>query len=186
MAECLCTVHPVCFSSSRRCCGSSLGDREGKPLWGQPCKPRKNEQRSSSNIYTSLGWKQGCQMQTILFSRFAFVLFSQNKLILSWMFSFWKEKENQRSSLWGVIFSYTSSDWAVIISVVSKPFVFRLLRFRPCSIIYYQINLCVTFKTSLVKDVLPNKHNHHIICHSRSQYHKTEAWRPIQEHWKDF
>lgn len=70
----------------------------------------------------------------------------------------------------------------VVISVVSKPFVFRLLRFRPCSIIYYQINLCVTFKTSLVKEVLPNKHNHHIICHSSTTKLKHEGlYRNIEK-----
>lgn len=50
-------------------------------------------------------------MRTILFSCFAFVLLSQNKLNLTWMFSFWekkKKKEKQGSSLWGVIFSFTN------------------------------------------------------------------------------
>lgn len=50
-------------------------------------------------------------MRTILFSCFAFVLLSQNKLNLTWMFSFWKKKkkkEKQGGSLWGVIFSFTN------------------------------------------------------------------------------
>lgn len=81
-------------------------------------KSRKSEHINLGNIYRSFSRKHQCQTLTVLFACFTFVLLSK-QVNFKWnVFILGKEKKKrkkakQSSSLWGVIFSFTSLKWLI-------------------------------------------------------------------------